>query len=140
MKKATRSTVDDRLLAVRSVQTPGFRYPERYFTTMTDDRLPEASPFRWLAEYDGDLEFWSETVATQFPAHILVPFAKHEDTDDVFCFEGTDHSGNPPVHIIHTFATPGWEYRGTWSSFDLWWEEMEEQHAAWLAEQESEED
>lgn len=140
MKKATRSSVEERLLAVRSVQTPGFRYPERYFTTMTDDRLPEISPFRWLSEYDGDLEFWSETVATQFPARTLVPFAKHDDSDDVFCFEGTDLSGDPPVHIIHTFTTPGWEYRGSWSSFDVWWEEMEEQHAAWLAEQESEED
>jgi hypothetical protein len=43
------------------------------------------------------------------------------------------------VLIIHTFASPGWEYRGQWKDFDVWWSEMEDQHRNWLAEHEDEE-
>lgn len=140
MRQRPHTTVERRQLDALAVRPDGFRYPERFQRVLAEQPLPEIEPFMWLSLYDDQTHGWADIVATQFPERTLVPFAKHEDTDDVFCFEGTDHSGNPPVHIIHTFTTPGWEYRGTWSSSDLWWEEMEEHHAAWLAEQESEED
>ncbi|PCN46426.1 hypothetical protein Csp2054_17335 [Curtobacterium sp. 'Ferrero'] len=140
MRQRQTTGVERRQLDALAITPEGFRYPERFQQALAQQPLPEITPFMWLSEYEDQATNWAEIVATQFPARTLVPFAKHEDTDDVFCFEATDHSGNPPVHIIHTFTTPGWEYRGTWSTFDVWWEEMEEQHAAWLAEQEAEED
>lgn len=90
----------------------------------------------WISEYENQTKNWVDIVGEQYPTRSLVPFAKHQDTDDVFCFNGDDRSGDPPVLIIHTFASPGTEYRGQWTSFDVWWEEMEEHRAAWLAEQE----
>lgn len=136
MRDLREISTDERLIAIRQVQPDLFVYPERFFLVVASDQLPDITPWSWLCKYEDDLYFWAETVANQYPTRTLVPFAKHQDTDDVFCFDGGDHSGDPPVLIIHTFASPGMEYRGQWASFGVWWEEMEEHRAAWLAEQE----
>ncbi|OII11797.1 hypothetical protein BIU97_04780 [Curtobacterium sp. MCBA15_009] len=126
------------MVDIRQIPTDRFVYPDRFTDVVVEVDLPAIRPWSWLCEYEGDSSFWAATVAEQYPGRSLVPFAKHQDTDDVFCFEGTDHTGDPPVLVIHAFASPGTEYRGQWTSFDVWWEEMEEHRAAWLAEQEHE--
>ncbi|MBT2501875.1 hypothetical protein [Curtobacterium sp. ISL-83] len=138
MRELRLTTVEERQLEALQVRPEGFVYPERFQRVLAQQPLPLIDPFMWTSEHHEQGRNWADIVAAQFPERSLVPFAKHQDTDDVFCFEGTDHSGDPPVLIIHTFTTPGWEYRGQWASFDVWWEEMEAQHAEWLSEQEAE--
>ena len=130
------TTVEERQVEARLIAPEGFQYPERFQRALAQHPLPDIDPFMWTSEYENQTTDWVDIVGKQCPTRSLVPFAKHQDTDDVFCFNGGDRSGNPPVLIIHTFASPGTEYRGQWTSFDVWWEEMEEHRAAWLAEQE----
>jgi hypothetical protein len=61
----------------------------------------------------------------QFPTRTLVPFAKDGGSDDVACFDSADTSGNPKVLCIHSFCSPGWEYRGEASSFAEWLQRTE---------------
>lgn len=135
MRASRHLTVDDRLVAIRLIQPGFFLFLNRFLHLVAADDLPAVEPWSWLVKYEDDLYSWAEIVAKQCPSRSLVPFAKHQDTDDVFCFDGDDRTGNPPVLIIHTFASPGTEYRGQWTSFDVWWEEMEEHRAAWLVDQ-----
>lgn len=138
MRERSLTSIESRQLDARVIAPEGFLYPERFQRVLAQQPLPEIDPFMWTSEYREQTLNWAGIVAKQFPERSLVPFAKHGDTDDVFCFEGTDHTGDPPVLIIHTFTTPGWEYRGQWASFDDWWAEMEAQHADWLAEEQDE--
>lgn len=138
MMERERTTLEQRQLDVQLVTPAGFQYPDRYLRAVSREPLDDIEPWMWLSFYRDQLDGWREIVSDQFPERTLVPFAKHQDTDDVFCFDGTDHTGDPPVLIIHTFTTPGWEYRGEWASFDDWWAEMEAQHADWLAEEQDE--
>lgn len=131
MRERRLTTVEERQVEARLIAPEGFQYPERFQRVLAQDPLPEIDPFMWTSEYENQTTDWVDIVGKQYPTRSLVPFAKHQDTDDVFCFDGGDHSGNPPVLIIHTFASPGTEYRGQWTSFDVWWEEMEEHRAAW---------
>jgi hypothetical protein len=87
---------------------------------MVTEGLPDLRPLYWMLQRQGRLEFWTETLAEQFPERILIPFAKTDGNDDIHCFDGTDTSGNPIVLLIHAFTTPGWEYRGEWYHFDSW--------------------
>lgn len=93
MRALRRTTTEERLLTLRQLQPAAFEYPERYFRTVAGDELPAVEPWAWLCEYEDDLEFWADVVAKQYSTRSLVPFAKRQDTDDVFCFEGTDTSG-----------------------------------------------
>ncbi len=138
MRERFLTSADERLIDALQSAPEGFVYPDRFRAELGRTTLAEIDPFMWTSEYRGQTAAWSDIVAEQFPARTLVPFAKHQDTDDVFCFDGGDRSGNPPVLVIHTFASPGTEYRGQWTSFDAWWEEMLEHRAAWLAEHEHE--
>jgi len=97
----------------------GYPFPPRFRELVTTG-LPDLRPLYWMLQREGRLEFWTETLAEQFPDRVLIPFAKTDGNDDVHCFDGTDTSGNPPVLLIHAFTTPGWEYRGEWYHFDSW--------------------
>jgi hypothetical protein len=126
---------EQRQLDAASIAPAGFVYPEQYERALAEEPLPEIMPWVWLTEYRDQLGRWAEIVSDQFPNRRLVPFAKHDATDDVFCFPADDQSGNPPVQIIHTFTKPGWEFRGEFPSFDEWWDEMTAHRAEWLEEQ-----
>lgn len=129
----------DRLHDAEQYAPQGFRYPERLLATLAMTELPVIDPWMWTSDHHGQSKFWAEIVAKQFPDRVLVPFAKHGGSDDVFCFDGGDHGGDPAVLVIHTFTQSGWEDRRHWPSFDAWWEEMEQQHADWLAEESADE-
>ena len=117
----------------------GFVPPMQFVETMVAG-FPDIDPWMWLPELSRSMPFWSKTLRTQFPYRVLVPFAKDQASDDVFCFDGNDASGDPAVLMIHTFTTPGWEYRGEWTSFGDWSLDAQDTHAGWLREmaQESE--
>jgi hypothetical protein len=82
--------------------------------------LPDIDPWWWLAPHKDSAVYWADTLRKQFPLRILVPFAKHGGSEDVACFDGSDTSGDPKVFYIHSFCSPGWEYRGEKNSFAEW--------------------
>jgi len=140
MIERERTSLDERQMEALQGLPPGFRYPDRFVEILSQEPLVDIEPWMWLFYYRDQFRAWQGILREQFPTRTSVPFAKHGDTDDVFCFDGDSRDGAPAVLQIHTFTTPGWEYRGQWASFDDWWAEMEAQHADWLAEQEAEED
>lgn len=111
----------------------GFAPPVQLIQTMRAG-FPDVEPWMWLPQLRQSMAFWSETVRMQFPYLVLVPFAKDTRSDDVFCLAGNDASGDPAVLVIHTFTTPGWEYRGRWRSYAEWWLDAQDLHGGWLVE------
>lgn len=51
----------------------------------------------------------------RYPRRTLYPFAKRDDNDDIACFENI---GTETVHIIHDFASEGWEQKKTFLTID----------------------
>lgn len=125
-----------RIKEVKKSAPRGFIFPPRLFEVIADDANMDIDPWMYLSYITKWTKWWKRTLAEQFPERQLVPFAKHQGSDDVFCFDANDRSGNPAVHIIHSFTTPGWEYRGKWQDFDTWLSEANEVHAQWVKEEE----
>jgi len=119
-----------RLSVVRSSAPEGFIFPLSYLDAA--EELDDIDPLFWLLEMKDALPHWTDILRRQFPDRVLVPFAKDGDSDDVYCFDGNDRSGNPPVLLIHSFTDPEWEYRGEWNDFDSWHRRAKEYHAQWL--------
>jgi len=99
---------------------------------LTAQVLPDVTPVFWLLELEEGVANWARMLEEQYPERVLVPFAKDRRTDDLFCFEGNDLTGNPAVILIHSFADPGWEYRGAWSHFDSWYRGLLAFHRDWI--------
>ena len=108
----------------------GFLFPEPYQRLISVEQLPDISPMFWLLRLRDGVTNWTRILAEQFPDRILVPFAKDRASDDVFCFEGSDTTGNPAVLLIHSFTDPGWEYRGEWLDFESWLADVLDLHDA----------
>ena len=122
-----------RLAASEAVAPAGFTFPQAFKTLITSDPLPDLTPAYFLAEFDADaVGDWTRILAKQFPDRVLVPFAKDDASDDVYCFDGTDQSDDPIVQLIHSFTTPGWEYRGEWDNFESWLSKTTEWHREWI--------
>ncbi len=96
-----------------------FKFPQSYLDLVSKG-LPDIDPWWWLAPHKESAIYLADTLRKQFPLRILVPFAKHGGSDDVACFDGSDTSGDPKVFYIHSFCSPGWEYRGETNSFAEW--------------------
>ena len=98
----------------------GFKYPESYIKYMKyDSELKELDPYI-LFRRDEGIKLWSKILKEQYPTRNLIPIGKDNNSDDVFCFDGDDTSGDPKVYIVHTFASPGWEDRGYLKNFGEW--------------------
>ena len=65
-------------------------------------------------------EAWLEEISNQYPSRKLVPFAKINYSDDIACFDASVNSNDPIVHYVHSYASPGWEDRGSVKNFDEW--------------------
>jgi hypothetical protein len=128
----------DRFVFPASELPSGFRFPPRYLSIITaSEELPNLDPWWFLAMRRQTAEFWLETVREQYPSRQLIPIAKNDQFGDTLaCFEGTDTSGNPAVHLIHAYTEPGWEQRGTWANFDEWYRDAEYDAAEFAAENE----
>lgn len=115
---------------LHGIAPAGFRFPPT-FVEMVRGPLPDIIPYDWLM-VDGDvLEVIVDTLRRLYPNRSLVPFAGDTRNDDLFCFDGHDTTGEPAVLLIHAFASPGWEYRGEWRSFESWLEEAARQRREW---------
>jgi hypothetical protein len=107
-----------------------FIYPTSFLDMINSckdkSEIPYYEPIYFLGKFPDNLIQWDKNIKKQYPYKNVIPFAKNENTDDVFCFDGNDTSGNPKVLTVHTFTTPGWEDRESFESFDEWLEMAQE--------------
>jgi hypothetical protein len=97
---------------------PGFKYPSGYIQFVMQE-IPDFEPWRFFYDKD-ELEFFIKGLKQRYPKRIIVPFARRKDNDDVACFDASIPSDNPPVLIVHDFASEGWEGRGKLANFLAW--------------------
>lgn len=101
-----------------------FRFPPEFASWVQQGGSTELS---WWDTLDLEKrEIWLGILRKWYPKRSLVPFAKFLASDDVACFDGADTSGNPIVHLVHSFADSGWEDRGSVPSFFHWLEDARE--------------
>lgn len=55
----------------------------------------------------------------RYPSRSLFPFARDDQSDDVACWE---KGKTGKVILIHDFASPGYENKKEFESFDAWYE------------------
>lgn len=97
----------------------GFKYPKSFIEyEKYNKKRVELEPYIIFGTKSA--ETFNRVVKEQYPSRVLVPFGKDNNSDDVFCFDGTDTSGNPKVYIVHTYASPGWEDKGYVEDFTAW--------------------
>lgn len=100
---------------------------------LRDDAKPEGFVYpsdflRVVAKGFADLEPWEILLGDRLHQRLygltkrypqrLVPFAARTDNDDVACWDLDLPSGR--VLIVHDWASPGWERREQFDSFDGW--------------------
>lgn len=98
----------------------GFKYPDFYVDYVDTNRIPTHVPWFFLCETVGLVSEFYELAKQDYPNRKLIPFARYDGTDDVACFDGDDLSGNPKVHLVHFWASAGWEDRGSLTNFKAW--------------------
>lgn len=88
--------------------------PSQYFDLIKYER-DKFSP--WFFFDREGLLFRLNGLKNRYPGRILFPFARHSYSDDVACWE---RGNQGKVVIIHDYASPGWEQRKIFSSFEDW--------------------
>jgi hypothetical protein len=90
------------------------KYPKSYIN-LIDEHKDEFFPW-YLLPADKVL-FWIEYLNNTYKRN-LYPFARKDGTDDFACWQDNT---NEEVHIIHTFASSGWEQREIFANFEEWY-------------------
>jgi hypothetical protein len=103
-----------RLLSTSDLPT-GFEYP-REFVRIVELGLTDLEP--WLVLEGERLAAKHLGLRERFPLRSLVPFASRQDNDDVACWDLDQGSGR--VVIVHDYASPGWERRAEFATFNDW--------------------
>jgi hypothetical protein len=91
----------------------GFTYP-RTFLRAVELGLTNLEPW-WIIQ-GGLLRRRNEALRNRYPNRSLVLFAVREDNDDVACWDLQAEN----VSVIHDFASPGYEQRAVYESFNAW--------------------
>lgn len=92
----------------------GFSYP-RQFSRIVELGILDLEP--WYLLQGNALRNTMSGLAERYPQHRIVPFARRQDNDDVACWQV---GSSEEVHILHDFATGGWEQRMTFPTFYDW--------------------
>lgn len=92
----------------------GFTYPAA-FSRLVERGLLYFEP--WYVLESEQLRERARGLRERYPERRLVPFARREDNDDVAAWEAGD---GERVHIVHDFASPGWEDRAVLPSLAGW--------------------
>ncbi len=92
------------------------KLPEKYSELL---KHPQEEFLPWYLFDRKRLLYRHEGLKERYPARTLFPFARHDYSDDVACWE---KDKNEKVMIIHDFASPGYESRFVFPSFDAWYE------------------
>lgn len=90
-------------------------FPESYLKLVREDK-DEFLP--WYLIDREHLLVRLKGLKNRYPTRNLFPFARDDDSDDVACWE-KEKPGK--VIIIHDYASPGWENKLEFSSFDEWY-------------------
>jgi hypothetical protein len=110
----------------------GFRYPVNFEKFCTATPAADIKPW-FILDSREDADIWLDIVQEWYPERCLIPFAQHIVTgDDIACFDGNDRTGDPEVHLVHSFASAGWEDRGSVANFEAWLAFMEEDRQEYL--------
>ena len=109
-----------------------FQFPAGFETEIRQHPLPDYYPWFYLCKFPEDISYWITQAKEQYPDRNIIPFAKYEPTDDVVCFDGDDQSGDPKVHIVHFFASAGWEDFGSYDNFEAWLESAKQDSAEYM--------
>ena len=91
-----------------------FEYPAEY-RRLVDQGISCFEP--WCLLHGEALTEKLDGLAQRYPDRQLMPFARRTDNDDVACWE---RDMGQKIVIVHDFATPGWESRGTHPDFWSW--------------------
>jgi hypothetical protein len=104
---------------------PGFDYP-RLFIRVVEQGLTDLEPWQIL----GGQNLWNRALGLRqrYPERVLVPFAERQDNDDVACWEPEATAG---VVVVHDHASPGWERRQEFASFEEWLRQAIEDLIEW---------
>lgn len=112
----------------------GFIYPSSFLEFISKKEIPDLDPWWFIYEFEELSKKWFLLLKKQYPTRNVVPFAKASNNDDIACFDGTDKSGDPKIFIIHSFASPGWEDRGSVKNFNEWLELTKKESAQYKLE------
>lgn len=108
-------------LARLADHAPAYQIPGTflaYYAAAVNDSL---EPW-YIFEGAEEAADWLETVCELYPTRSLIPFARDDVSGDYFaCLDGSDVTGDPKVHLVHTFASAGWEDRGNVQVLWLSW-------------------
>lgn len=104
----------------KEILPSGFVYPPAFLEFFSKKEVPDLDPWWFLYEFEELSKEWFFLLKKQYPARELVPFAKASTNDDIACFDGSNKSGDPKIFIIHSFASSGWEDRGSVKDFNDW--------------------
>ena len=103
-----------------------FDYP-RLFVRLAEQGLLDLEP--WHVLVGDELRQRFIGLAKRYPNRSLVPFARRQDNDDVACWEpAVSHDA---VVIVHDFASPGWETRGSFNDVESWFRQAIEDLIEW---------
>lgn len=93
-----------------------FQYPES-FKKLLDLHLVNFD--YWYFMESKNVLIRIQGLKERYPKRQLIPFARRGDNDDIACFDAENIG---VVHIIHDFASSGYEQRKT---FDSLWDWLE---------------
>lgn len=105
-----------------------FKYPENLLGLVNNGEI-DIGP--WQLLHGKWLNVRNIGLKQRYPDLKLIPFARRLDNDDVACFDIGEKSCFPKVKIIHDFASPGWEDRGEFDTFDAWLDDAMEEARDW---------
>ncbi len=118
----------------------GFSYPEKFLKEVVLNKFPHYQPWFFLSEMKNFESNFFDYALEDYPTRSLIPFARYDGTDDVACFDGNDHSGDPKIYIVHFFASAGWEDRGSYLNFESWLEAAKKESLKYKAMMEEDSD
>lgn len=98
------------------IKERGFSYPESFIKIIELNLLNYEF---WYIMSEEQAERRIRGLRERYPERFLVPFARRNDNDDIACF---DVETNNEVHIIHDFASIGFEQREVYKDFWVWFE------------------
>lgn len=101
------------------VRRANFQLPSAYYRIF-ELGLTNVSPWRFIEDAE-EFSGVYEALRELYPEHILLPFARRADNDDVACIvvESPQYAGNRIV-IVHLFASPDDAIDAVYETFWDW--------------------
>lgn len=119
----------DLQLYLNDDELPGkFAYPAE-FMEFIERGYPEIRPWA-VMDREGVL-MRIAGLKSRYPDRSALPFAQRLDNDDIACFDVSGENGPCKIHIIHDFASPGWEFRHELDDFRAWLSLVDEDIREW---------